>query len=570
MGAIKIKAAFFLVFISSMATYSFAQPGTDLPAEQVEVIKIFEAQLAESEKVAVNPELPPTDTSIQRQQYDVPAKSIEVEYQAPRIRPIAHKSDEDIPDAYKTYLKLGGGLPKSIYGEGAFNTLFKLQDKSTVDIGLDLLHHSGDYSTGDIENRRFSLTKAEGKGTYYSTQGYAVGANMGFTSDKVHYYGYSTDVQNPDEYPNGTFEPEAVRQVFSTFDLGAKIFNGVQTAGDINYSAGVDLYVLSDRQASDETGLDFKLKGTKWFKEKHSLDIGLRTDFTWYNDTMNLSQTLHNYTLSPSFTFHASAIKVKVGARVVSSNDEFFLFPDAEVVANITGNELAFYVGVEGDLQKNNFRAISNYNPFIHSRFPAPDNNLRNTKYFNVYAGFRGNLKFFEYTLQAGYKPTNDLALYKFDYDYRDAKGIYAFNVVYDNADIFNIGGSVKAVPLRGLAVTATLSQNIFNLQREDKPWHLPSFEANFQVLYTFLQNKVNLKAQLYLENGVPANPRQIGRAAIDLGSLYDLNIGGEYWFVKNIGAFVNINNILNNHRPRWLYYPTVGANFLAGFTARF
>src|SRR5690606_24942073 len=104
----------------------------------------------------------------------------------------------------------------------------------------------------------------EGKGTYYFNQGFAVGANMGYTSDKVHYYGYSTDRFNTRE-----LEPEDVRQVFSTFDLGARIFNGVQTAGDINYSADMDFYVLSDRFASDETGLDFNLKGTKWIQEKH-------------------------------------------------------------------------------------------------------------------------------------------------------------------------------------------------------------------------------------------------------------------------------------------------------------
>ncbi len=561
MSAIKIKSAFFLVLFSSLATFLFAQPGTDLPSEQVEVIKIFEAQLAESEKVPVNPELPPADTSIQKQQYEVPPKSIDVDYPAPRIRPIAHKSDEEIPDAYKAFLKLGGGLPKSIYGEGAFNTQVKRDDKSYYDLGLNLLHHSGDYSNDEVKNRRFAYTKAEGKGTYYFNQGFAVGANMGYTSDKVHYYGYSTDRFNSDE-----FEPEAVRQVFSTFDLGAKIFNGVQTAGDINYSADMDFYVLSDRFASDETGLDFNLKGTKWFQEKHSLDIGLRTDFTWYNDTMDVAQTLHNYTLHPAFTFHANAIKVKVGGKIVSSNDEFFVFPDAEVVANITGNELALYVGVEGDLQKNTFRSLSEYNPFVHTRFPAPDNNLRNTKYFNVYAGFRGNLKMFEYTFQAGYKPTNDLALYKFNYD----NDFYDFLVDYDDANIINISGSIKAIPLRNLTITATMSQNIFDTQVEAKPWHLPSFTANFQVLYTTLQNKLTAKAQLYLENGVPGNPPGINRPAIDLGSLYDLSVGAEYWFHKNIGAFLEVNNILNNQRPRWLYYPIVGTNFLAGFTARF
>ena len=52
--------------------------------------------------------------------------------------------------------------------------------------------------------------------------------------------------------------------------------------------------------------------------------------------------------------------------------------------------------------------------------------------------------------------------------------------------------------------------------------------------------------------------------------ALLDLSIGGSYYFTKNVGAFLDINNLLNNKRERWLDYPTVGLNFLAGIVARF
>ena len=102
--------------LSAMSTLAWAQP--DLPSEEVEVIKIFEAQLAESEKVAVLPELPSLDTTMAKQTYDVHPKAIDVDYAAPRLKPITYKSEEEIADAYKVYLKLGGGFPKSVYGEG--------------------------------------------------------------------------------------------------------------------------------------------------------------------------------------------------------------------------------------------------------------------------------------------------------------------------------------------------------------------------------------------------------------------------------------------------------------------
>jgi outer membrane receptor protein involved in Fe transport len=51
---------------------------------------------------------------------------------------------------------------------------------------------------------------------------------------------------------------------------------------------------------------------------------------------------------------------------------------------------------------------------------------------------------------------------------------------------------------------------------------------------------------------------------------LFDLGIGGSYWFTNNIGVFLDINNILNNKRARWANYPTIGTNFLGGVTVKF
>ena len=535
----------------------------DLPDEQVEVIKIFEAQLAESEKLPLSPALPESDTSIARQRYEVPPKSMTVEYPAPRIRPITYKSDEEVPDVYDAYVKLGAGLPKAIYGEGAYFNSVDQGGNNSYDLGLNLLHHSADLSNGDVENQSFSLTKAEGVGTYYFEQGFAVGANLGFKSDRVSYYGYNFD-------PGSSFEnidKEAVKQLFSTFDFGTKIFNGEQTAGDLNYSAGLDYYNHSDNFASSENGLDLNMKATKWIQEKHSFDLGIRTDFTWYNDTMEIGQTLHNYTLAPSFTYHADMFKVKLGGKVVSNNDEFDLFPDIEAVLNLTGNELALFAGVAGDLKKNTFRSLSAYNPYIHTRFA--DKTLRNTKYFHVYGGLRGNLKFFEYSFQAGYKPTNDLALYLFNFN-NDDSPIYDFNVIYDDVNIINISGSLTATPISGLTLSGTLSQNIYDTKLEAKAWHLPSLEVNLEAIYTSPDNKLKATTKLFIQDGVATTTSIIPGRFDDLNSLFDLSLGGEYWFVKNFGAFIQLNNLLDNERHRWYFYPTYGTNVLAGITARF
>ncbi|MBK9015757.1 MAG: hypothetical protein IPM82_17780 [Saprospiraceae bacterium] len=72
------------------------------------------------------------------------------------------------------------------------------------------------------------------------------------------------------------------------------------------------------------------------------------------------------------------------------------------------------------------------------------------------------------------------------------------------------------------------------------------------------------------LQDGVTANDRGGINRWTELNALYDVSVGGEYWFVKKFGAFLEVNNLLNNKRQRWIYYPTYGINVLGGITARF
>ncbi len=148
------------------------------------------------------------------------------------------------------------------------------------------------------------------------------------------------------------------------------------------------------------------------------------------------------------------------------------------------------------------------------------------------------------------------------------------FHILYDTVKIFNIQGTVKLTPIKNLVLSATLSQNVYDTETsgtsEDElaAWGLPEIEGNFGAIYTLLEGKASLKANFYTADKI-AYRDEIG--AFGKGqALYDLSLGGTYFFTKNVGAFLDINNVLNNKRERWYRYPTVGLNFLAGITARF
>ena len=543
------KNIFLLLFLLSLGHWAFGQePG--LPTEQVDVVKSFDARLLDTERQLIKPELPPLDTSTKSQIYNVISKTLMVDYLPPKIRPIAMQGDE-LQKGYQGFARLGGGIPSSIYGEGSYNLI---TDKN-LDVGINAYHHSANNSS-QVENQRFSYTKFGVDGTYFMEQGYAVNAKLGFSRDVVHYYGYND--RNEELGENISKEQNAVKQRFALFDASVGIFNGERTAADFNYSARLDFYSLRDNFASKESGYDLKIGATKWFNDAHPLSVQLRTDFTAYRDTAK--QSLNNFFLTPSFTYHHDVFKAKIGFNLASHSDEFTFFPDLELSANIIDGIVSAFVGATGTLQKNNFRNLSDYNPYIVSKIE-----VKNTNYYHYYGGIRGNYQGIDYNAQVGYKTADNLALFLLD-DLMDT--IPRFDILYDTVKIFNIQASLTAPVFKGLEVTATINQNFYTLQNEEKAWHLPSFTANIGAKYITMEDKLAVTVEVYLENGVPY--KDILGDPQNLNGLLDINVGAEYFFTENIGAFVRLNNVLSNKRQRWHRYPQFGLNALVGVSARF
>lgn len=543
------KTAYIFFFSALFCGTVAAQGG--LPTETVDVIKNFDARLADAVRVQLKPELPALDTTTKRQAYNITAKTLRVEYLPPKIRPLSMKGD-DVPKGYKGFARLGAGLPGAFYGEGSYHVFANKQ----FDMGINLLHHSANNSN-KVENQRFSNNHAGLDATYFFEQGFAINGKLGYTRDVVHFYGYN-DLNEELDTTRFSFEPEDIRQRFSIFDVSAKLFNGERTAADFNYNVGFDLYNLQDSYSARENGFDLRLEATKWFNEQNDLRVGLRTDFTSYRDTAK--QSLNNFYLTPSFTIHGERFKVKLGAVVASHEDEFSFFPDIEAGANIVEGVVGIFVGAEGSLQKNTFRSLSTYNPFISSRIE-----VANTKYYHFYGGLKGEVSGVGYNAQVGYKSADDMALFLLN---GQNDSIARFDVLYDTVNIVNIKVAVSAPLFKGFELLGSVSQNIYSPKNEEKAWHLPALTVNVGAKYRTDDNKLMVKGDFFLENGVPY--LDSNGEAQNLNALFDISLGAEYYISKNFGLFMQLNNLANNKRQRWQRYPVYGLNALFGITARF
>ena len=538
----------FALLTTLLCLPAFAQPG--LGDEQVEVIKNFEAQLQEAEKISTTPTLPPVETERADFTYNLVQKNLNVEYPAPTIRPLAMRREE-LPENYKGYLKAGVGLPFGFFADGSYYTF---QEQQNFDFGVNVLHHSAD--SDDPENQQFMYNGAALYGTYYTEQGLAVRGDIGYTSDRVHFFGYQ-----PAGIDTSGIPAEDVRQTFNIIDLGLKAYNSERTVADFDYSAEVDFYTMTDDFAVDEQGTRIDLSGTKWFNASYPANVRVIADFTGFEDTTK--QELNNFYVQPNFTFVRDRFRAKVGVNMAWSNDEFNIFPDVEGYYSILGNRLGAFAGVTGSLRKNTFRSLTDYNPFLISR--APGLTIANTRYLDFYGGVKGDLGTVQYSAQAGYKTTDNLPLYLLIDDDRIAQ---RFRVVYDSVGIVNIQGSATAELIENISAVLSFTYNSYSTEREEKAWHLPSTTINLGARYTGLEDKLRVRADIYLENGVPFRNEQ--GEADNLNGLFDLSVGADYFFSEKLGGFVQLNNLAGNKRQRWRFYPTYGINLLAGVTARF
>jgi hypothetical protein len=544
-----LTAALALVFF--VQTQAFAQKDKQLEGDNVTVVKAFDAQLLEANKITVPPTLPALDTATKAQSYRVPPHPSAIKYTTPSLRPLGIKAAPK-EEGYDGFVKLGAGVPSALYGEGGY--FFKSKEK--FDGKVWLKHHSISADKA-LANQKFRTTEGLLSSNIFLPSNLATQVDVGYAYDRVNFYGYDHDSLE--------FEPERVRQDYKTFDLGLRLYNSKRNDADINFSVAPKFYLLNDYYSNKENHFELGISATKWIAEKHAIRVNIRPDLTKFEDTV--SQKLNNIYLQPSFTLHTDFLQLKVGGNFVNNRDEFSIFPDAELTLRVWGDGVQLFAGATGDLRKNTFRSLTEYSPFMEMR----GTRLRNTHYSNYYGGLKGNLGWAEYNFQGGYAKASDMALFQTLFT---DEGITRFSVVYDTVRITNFQGTLKLNPTKNLTILGTYSQSIFDTETtgtiadELAAWGIPEIEGNFSAIYTLLDGKASLKSSLYLADKINfVNREGVGQKS---AALVDLSFGGSYYFTKNVGVFLDINNVLNNKRARWHDYPTIGTNFLGGIVARF
>lgn len=530
-----------LTLCATPVLHLIAQPG-GLPTEKVEVVKSFNARLADAEKIHVGPAMPPLDTALQINPYKVDAEPLALEYEAPKLRPLALRREKQ-PELYRGYLKGGYGNLRSPYAEGGYT--FRNESKD-FDAHLGFLHHSARNTK--VEFQRFAQTDAVLNARYALPVGISLHGEVGFKQTAVGYYGYDHDSLD--------FTPEQGEQAFNRLSVEMEVRNSEGNDLGLDFVASGRFHSLWDKFDSRENGLDLRASTTKWFADSHPLRLEAGYDLSAFRDTSG--KRLSNLFINPSFTFHGEIFRVRGGVRLVTGSGGTRLLPDLEGLISLAGNALGVYAGWKGAHLQQNFDLLSAYNPFMESRF------LPRTTFWNdIHAGVKGAAAGWNYQAQVGFKRVSDLALFL-----PDSLDTRKFDVLYDTARIMYLSANAEVELWPGFELQGNLLQNFYNLNNNDKAWHLPGLEANVGARYHLIDRKLLLKADAWTATGVHTL-RAEGESK-RLGGLFDLSLGANYQVHEKFGVWIQANNLTHNRRERWQQYPSFGFNILGGVLIRF
>jgi len=538
-----LKMPVTLLLLLTCSCLALAQPDDEgLTQEEVDVTKTFNAAVQEAKKYSPSPTLPPPPENSRNSEYRLPSKLLTVEYEAPMIKPIAMRR-EATEVAKRFWAKIGYGIPNQPYLD------FKLNNgrSDKIDFNIHARHHSANNHQ-NIANQRFGNTDAFVDGTYY-TEAFAIGGKLGFDLDQHHFYGYEDTLY---------FTKSQIFQRFSTAFGELRLLNTQPTQGDIAYWLNGDFHTTNDQYQAWEFRTGFE-GGLRKSIDKNWIEITVDDHyryFTHFDSIATIRQIDNLFIFKPNFVLNTPSFKLKAGAYL-GFDDELVPYPDIEVSIGIMDGTVTLFGGWNGEIRQAQFREFGHYNPFIKSILT-----LKNTRLQNRYGGVKGKLAGINFEVRATQKSVENLPMYLTDY----TDDTRRFDIVYDSvATIFSIDGAADFDILKIIKTTLSATYNIYRY--EDPHWHLPAFESDIAMRYTY-NDAIGLTASLHLASGSPYLTRE--GASLQLSPLLDLNVGGTYRINDNFSLFLDVNNLLSSNYQRWYRYPQLGLNVIGGVMFRY
>lgn len=524
------------------------KPSGDTSAPKVVTItSAFKPFLKDAAKVNFTAATPVIDSSKIPVTYNIPSQNLFFLYQPVAIKPLALAVDSGYTWQNDQYVKLGAGNFSTFYGEAAFS--FGDGKSSVTNVRGNFLTSTGNLPAQQAAKWGIDLL------TVFNTQNtHEWTAHPYYQSTTQYLYGYA---------PVYNYTKESLLQRFTTVGLDVGMQNKTANSFGITYHPQISVDRFFDSRQNHENNIVIKAPINKSFGKIYSFDLGLNADISTASMSLvpNPLQLKNNlYWINPAILFTTPNVKINAGIQPSWDNKAFSLLPDLSAEAKFSEINLSLEAGWMGYFQKNTFRSLANYNPYIGQL-----TSLRNTKINETFAGVKGTQgNHFNYQARISLLVLNNQPL--FLNKYPDGK---AFNVVFEpEIKALRLHGEVGYNVQEKLSFVAggTFTQ-YHTLDVNAKAWGLPPVEVTGSLKWKVLKD-LQVKADAFLWDGNPYMDSTL--VPLKTKAVADLNLGAEFTVMPRLNLWIQMNNLLNATYQRWNQYRVLGFNVLGGVVYSF
>ncbi|HAG15317.1 MAG TPA: hypothetical protein DCG69_02175 [Bacteroidales bacterium] len=558
------------LFILSAIFFGLAldSVGQTVPEEQVTVIAPYNPSISKAQKINSLPANETNANSKFRLDYSTNPKLISTTFNLKELKAAQYLSPKT-PQSKQNVVRVGAGLYTTPLAELSLNG--KLKKDFTL--GLHLRHLSSKASVDDFAYSGFSNNNVD-----FSVKKTGINSLLAvsvfYQRDAFHYYGF-----RPGHFPVFVNLDSLTKQLFS--DAGFRIkFQKAQNAKKELFEIDGAYRYFQDNFLNIENLINISVSYQRPFEflgiKKQFVGLNSNTEIAitnWENYTQeqavdvalaNLSQQFfHGKTdLNLFYSLQYDRFNLKIGGGLsvgLDSSSTIKIYPNIELRANIIKNVLDTYILFDGGLISPSYYSLSRENPFVNAFLPLN----YSSRDFRLKAGLKANiLGQVDVHLWGSKENISDKLFFV-----SDTNGFFSnqFSLIYDDVELLQIGGNV-AVNIGKASVGMELNYQKYTLAVQAQAWYQPQLKGQLSADY-WLYDNVKLSMDIKGQSIVWA---KVGENSYQIDPWVDLSLGGNYYFKKDLHAFVQINNVLSKKYEIWYNYPVKGFGAMLGISYAF
>ncbi|MBI3518482.1 MAG: hypothetical protein HY062_03885 [Bacteroidetes bacterium] len=518
----KLQWFFVLMLILGYVTATLAQTG--MKDIELKATSEFEPTIKDAIKLGDLPEIKDTVKKIANINYGITSTPLVSKYE---VIPIdaAKMQNEPLSKLYHSLLKVGMGTYTTPYGEFWINSL-RTRD---VAYGVHFKHLSSSSHLKEVGYSGYSDNEGEIFGKKFYKK-HTLTGEFNYKRNVTHFYGYDSTMNHLDK--------DYTRQRYQLFEPVVKVQSHYTDSTKINHFIKAGYYNLTDLYHVAENNVKLNTVFNTYIN-KERLFVAFDADY--YNHKLP-HDTFNDVIvkLNPYFETHGKKWMLDIGLAATldafsnQKSAKFYFHPQLNAQFDVYEGILIPYAGVNGGLQKNSLRSLSNENP-------------------------------------ASYSVVDSMHFFAVDYTQNGTLD-NQYKVLYDNTNLFNVSGQVKYQYKEKIHFIAKGNYYMYKTKNLVRAYHKPDFDLTFSAQYN-LKSKIILKADIFVIGNqfaltqVRDNEYNYTTQPKLLKGIVDVNLGAEYRYSKMLSFFVNFNNIANTRYYRWEKYPSQRFNLMAGLT---